>query len=223
MGDSLSAALASNIVPDQEYLLQGSILDTHVEALNQRLKGLCDNVFEGHTQETFAEREMVFVIGGVPVPSAGPTPSTSSSLSLRVRRPLDPSLFPECPWQLRYVGQPQSQATVVRTCFDIACSENVVEFLTELGCRLDYEFVAKGLIFRKGHMKITVSKLSKILIHPGSGTESLNDLSQSNLVELSVLAPSGTTGIAEEMKAFAEQLRPLVMLDKIDGRRGMAN
>ncbi len=39
--------------------------------------------------------------------------------------------------QLRYVGQPElgNRPTVVRSCYDIACSSNVVEFLTELGCR----------------------------------------------------------------------------------------
>ena len=42
-------------------------------------------------------------------------------------------------------------------------SDNAVEFLTQLGFRLDYEFAAKGLIFRKGRMKITVSKIFKIV------------------------------------------------------------
>ena len=38
-------------------------------------------------------------------------------------------------------------------------------------------------------------------------------------VELSVLAPSGNDAVAEDMKSFAEQLRPLVMLDKIIARK----
>ena len=46
----------------------------------------------------------------------------------------------------------------------------------------------------------------ELLIRPFSG---------SHLVELSVLAPSGSDAIAEDMKNFAEQLRPLVSLDKI--------
>ena len=39
--------------------------------------------------------------------------------------------------QLRYVGQPEisQKATIVRSCYDIACTNNVVEFLSELGCR----------------------------------------------------------------------------------------
>ena len=39
--DALTAAMKSNIVPDQEYLLQGSILDSHLENLQHRLRGLC--------------------------------------------------------------------------------------------------------------------------------------------------------------------------------------
>lgn len=41
----------------------------------------------------------------------------------------------------------------------------------------------------------------------------------SYLVEMSVLAPSGQDAIGEDMKAFAEQLKPLVVLDKFDYKR----
>merc|ERR1711997_1048129 len=106
------------------------------------------------------------------------------------------------PWQLRYLGQPEigeKRPTLVRSCYDIACSDNAVEFLTQLGFRLDYEFAAKGLIFRKGRMKITVSKIFKIVTpesFPGAPQPSpgvpnmegtLEPLSASHLVELSVL------------------------------------
>ena len=147
----------------------------------------------------------------------------SQPLNLRVRRPLDPNL--ECPWQLRYIGQPElgNRPTIVRSCHDIACSENAVEFLIELGCRLEFEFVAKGYLFRKGRMKVTVSKIFKPLPSPpgpqGGPGESLEPLSQSHLVELSVLAPSGADAVADDMKNFAEQLKPIVMLDKIDPKR----
>lgn len=210
--DTLTWAMKSNIIPDQEYLLQGSILDTHVEVLKHRLRGLCDNVDSG--QETFQEREMVFAIQG----------TSSQPLHLRIRRPLEHNA--ECPWQLRYIGQPElgNRPTIVRSCYDIACSDNAVEFLTELGCRLEYEFVAKGFLFRKGRMKVTVSKIFKTLpsANPNTmmgGQEPLEPLSASHLVELSVLAPSGNDAVADDMKNFAEQLKPLVMLDKIDPRR----
>lgn len=58
--DSLSAALKSNIIPNQEYLLQGSVLDSCVEVLLHRLGGLCDNVDIGHEQ--FDDHEMCFSI-----------------------------------------------------------------------------------------------------------------------------------------------------------------
>lgn len=58
--ESLNAAMSSNIVPNQEYLLQGSILDTAVEVLLHRLRGLCDNVDSG--PETFHDHEMCFSI-----------------------------------------------------------------------------------------------------------------------------------------------------------------
>lgn len=58
--DHLDAALKSNIVPDQEYLLQGSILDNSVEVLLHRLRGLCDNVDSG--AEHFHDHEMCFSI-----------------------------------------------------------------------------------------------------------------------------------------------------------------
>ena len=87
--DSLTSALKSNIIPDQEYLLQGSVLDSSVENLKHRLRGLCDNVDVG--TETFHEREMVFSIQG----------TSSQPLNLRVRRPMDPNMVSQTPWQLR--------------------------------------------------------------------------------------------------------------------------
>ncbi|XP_040572335.1 mediator of RNA polymerase II transcription subunit 18 isoform X2 [Lepeophtheirus salmonis] len=213
---TLTTAMTTNIIPDQEYLLQGSILDPHVDVLKHRLGGLCDNVdpsSSGH--ETFQEREMVFTIRG----------SSGQPLTLRIRRPLDP--HSDIPWQLRYVGQAElkNRATVVRSCYEIACSSNAIEFLLELGCRLDYEFVAKGFIFRKGRMKVIISKIFKLNsssnLPPGAplNMESLEPQTNSHLVELSILAPSGNDAVAEDMKNFAEQLKPLVLLDKIDPPR----
>ncbi|KAL2730893.1 mediator of RNA polymerase II transcription subunit 18-like [Vespula squamosa] len=207
--DRLSAALNSNIIPNQEYLLQGSVLDSAVEVLLHRLRGLCDNVDSG--PETFNDHEMCFSI------RRGPPPE--QPLLLRVRRALD---YQDMPWQLRYIGQPElgdkSRPTIVRSSIDIATSSTVVEFLTELGCRLDFEYIARGYMFRKGRMKVTVSKIFK-MGQQGKIPESVEAISQSYLVELSVLAPSGQDAIAEDMRIFAEQLKPLVQLEKIDYKR----
>ena len=51
--DTLTAAMKSNIVPDQEYLLQGSILDSHLENLQHRLRGLCDGGEEMVSSQCF--------------------------------------------------------------------------------------------------------------------------------------------------------------------------
>lgn len=220
--DTLASAMKGNIIPDQEYLLQGSLLDSHIEVFKHRLRGLCDNTLGG--EEQFCEREMVFSIRGT-----SPQP-----LSLRVRKTENLGAPPhmqrdnDTPWQLRYLGQGETgqRATSVRSCYDITCSENAVEFLTELGCRLEFEYIAKGFVFRKGRMKITVSKVHKIGQGPpppngGPPQEALEPLTGSHLVELSVLAPSGSDAVADDMKNFSEQLKPLVTMDKIDPRRQM--
>nr|CAH7724047.1 unnamed protein product [Callosobruchus chinensis]CAI5831772.1 unnamed protein product [Callosobruchus analis] len=207
--DSLSAALKCNIIPNQEYLLQGSVLDQYVEVLLHRLRGLCDNVDSG--PESFHDHELCFTLRAA-------NTGTPMVLPLRVRRALDVS---DAPFQLRYVGQQElgdkSRPTVVRSSIDMACSSTIIDFLTELGCRLDFEYIARGYMFRKGRMKITVSKIFKMGgSKPGEGVEAI---SQSYLVELSVLAPSGQDAIGEDMRIFAEQLRPLVQLEKIDYKR----
>jgi mediator of RNA polymerase II transcription subunit 18 len=129
--------------------------------------------------------------------------------------------YQDMPWQLRYVGQPElgdkSRPTLVRSSIDVATSNTVVEFLTEMGCKLDFEYIARGYMFRKGRMKVTVSKIFKM--NQSKLPESVEAISQSYLVELSVLAPSGHDAIAEDMRIFAEQLRPLVQLEKLDYKR----
>ncbi len=63
-----------------------------------------------------------------------------------------------------------------------------------------------------------MSKIFRVSL-PGGPTE--EPLTQSHLVELSVLAPSGSDAVADDMKNFSEQLKPLVMLDKIDPARAL--
>lgn len=207
--DSLSTALKSNIIPNQEYLLQGSVLDVAVEVLLHRLRGLCDNVDSG--PESFNDHELCLSLR---------SPPQGAPLVLRVRRALD---VPDAVWQLRYVGQyelgDKNRPTIVRSSLDMACSSTIVDFLTELGCRIDYEYIVRGYMFRKGRMKVTVSKIFKMGNISNKPSEGVEPISQSYLVELSVLAPSGQDAIAEDMRIFAEQLRPLVQLEKIDYKR----
>lgn len=140
---------------------------------------------------------------------------------MRVRKALDV----EAPYQLRYIGNPEigdrTRPTLVRSSIDIACTSTIVEFLTELGCRVEFEYTNRGYMFRKGRMKIMVSKIFKTSGIPMKIGEPFTEqpISQSYLVELSVLAPTGQDAIGEEMRVFAEQLKPLVQLEKIDFKR----
>lgn len=179
----------------------GSVLDQALESLLHRLRGLCDNM----EPETFVDHELVYLLKG----------QQGNPFILRARRSLS---HPTSPWHLRYLGQPEvgdkSRHALVRNCVDVAASHSLPEFLNEMGFRMDHEFVATGHIFRKGAMKVVVTKLSRVLV-PGN-TENTERLSLSYLVELSVLAPAGQDTMSEDMRSFAEQLKPLVHLEKID-------
>ncbi|XP_054929685.1 mediator of RNA polymerase II transcription subunit 18 isoform X2 [Dermacentor andersoni] len=158
-------AVRRGLVPLQEYLLQGSIMDGACEVLLHRLRGLCDN--SDSPIETFQDYEMVFQIRG----------PTGTPLSVRARQSLD---SPQMPW-------------------------------------LDFEFVLKGHMFQKGRMKVIVAKVFR-LVQQGN-PESIEPVSNSHIIELSVLAPTGQESLGDEMKAFADQLKPLVELEKIDHTR----
>lgn len=129
--------------------------------------------------------------------------------------------YPSNPWHLRYLGQPElgdkNRATMIRNCIECSTSNNIVQFLTDIGFRMDFEYVLKGYMFRKGRMKVIVAKIFRV--RQQGNPEDIEPLSHSYLVELSVVAPSGQDGLADEMKQFAEQLKPLVHLDKVDARR----
>lgn len=155
--------------------------------------------------DNFTDHELVYLLKG----------QQGNPFILRARRSLS---HPTSPWHLRYLGQPEvgdkSRHTLVRNCVDVAASHSLPEFLNEMGFRMDHEFVASGHIFRKGAMKVVVSRLSRILV-PGN-TENTERMCSSYLVELSVLAPAGQDTVSEDMRSFAEQLKPLVHLEKID-------
>ncbi|CAG5126442.1 unnamed protein product [Candidula unifasciata] len=212
-----AAALApslKNIAPQQEYLLQGSILDTHRDVLLHRLRGLCDNAERNF--EAFSDYEAVYVLRN----SSTAQQSQNQHVTFRVRHALDHS---DAPDHIRYLGQAElgdrSRHTLVRACLDVACSSNVRDFLTEMGFRIDHDYVVKGHFFHKGRMKVTVYKIFRLIQPNKTDPHNLEPLGQSHLVELSVVAPLGQEQIGEDMKNFAEQLKPLVLLEKFDHRK----
>lgn len=200
------------VAPNQEYLLQGSVLDAHHEVLLHRLRGLCDSA--DTSPVLFCDYEAVYQLKN--------TTQQSQYILFRVRQSL---IDREAPCYIRYLGQAEvglsdkSRHTLVRACFDVACSNNVREFLNELGFKLDHEYVAKGYFFHKGRMKVTVSKLHRMQQPGKTDQNNLEGISTSHLVELSVVAPMGQESIGEDMKNFAEQLKPLCILEKVDHRR----
>lgn len=221
---SLSATKLRN---QQEFLLQGSILDNNVEDLLHRLRGLCDNA--DSPPELFHDHETVYSLR---------VQTTGQTIQLRVRKdedsPDDPNMpNSRLPWHLRYLGAAElgdkNRSTLVRSCVDVAVSPDVKKFLEEMGFKAEFEYNAKGFMFKKGRMKVIVAKIRRVPPLP-SQSEHVHDansasanatsaISNSYLVELSVVAPAGQDGLAEEVKAFAEQLKPLVHLDKVDHRR----
>lgn len=106
---------------------------------------------------------------------------------------------------------------MTRNIVEVGVTSNITQFLSEMGFVMDFEYVAKGYVFRKGWLKTTVSKLNKV-INPGN-MDHLESQSNFHLVELSVTASQSQDKVAEDIKNFAEQLKPLVVLEKLDYRR----
>lgn len=58
--ETLAESRRGRSVPLQEYILQGSILDSSCEMLLHRLRGLCDNGDSPH--ESFKDKEYIYQI-----------------------------------------------------------------------------------------------------------------------------------------------------------------
>lgn len=194
--------------PSQEYLLQGSVLDDSVDILLHRLRNMSDNSEEGLVK--FKDHEIVY--------SMRESSQNNQFVSVRVKKQ---SLNPEQPCTLCYLGNPEvgdkNRLTTVRTCVEVNCSQSVCSFLQELGFAVDYEFISQGFLFRRNRLKATVSKVYKMISPPN--TDQLTPISKSHLIEVSTISGSSNEQAANEVHMFAEQLKPLVSLDKIDARR----
>lgn len=200
--------MESRRAPSSEYILQGSVLDDSIEILLHRLRGMCDNSEDGFTK--FKEHEIVYSMReGV---------NSGGVVSLRAKKQLN---NPDQPWVLCYLGNPEvgdkARPTMVRTCVEVNCSPTICSFLQELGFLVDFEFIAQGWTFRRNRIKATVAKIFRIP-NPQS-PDQLVPISKSHLVEVSTISSSGNDQAATEVNVLAEQLKPLVNLDKIDSRR----
>jgi mediator of RNA polymerase II transcription subunit 18 len=176
-----------------EFLLYGAVSQINLPTLLHRLRGLCDFATSGGIP--FTDREIVLKIGSDPPQSA----------KLHVRQSIDQ---PEAPWILSYHGQMEldaSKPTAVRTCVRAGCSQNLLDFLRELGYIPVTEIIMKGYIFRKKQMRILVFQICQP--NESGDVESAQPFSNNYLVELSAVAASGQDAIGNEMKTFAEHLK----------------
>ncbi|CAF0714642.1 unnamed protein product [Adineta steineri] len=116
----------------------------------------------------------------------------------------------------------KNQNVSVRQFHDCCVTKNIQLFLQELGFVHDHEFYAKGDIFRKGRMKITVAKISTAAERNRGDMNPMatrRPYTNSCFVEMSLIGSMHDDKVGDEMKSFAEQLKPLISLEKIDQKR----
>ena len=201
----LSPDLSMNINL-QEYFLQGSINEAHLEKLRDRLKGVCDNVGE----KRFRDIERTYSLAGI-----------STTIPVNVIAKASKSIDkPSLPWQLRYIGPTdtgdRSKNTMIRSNVTVAVSDDPTKFLEDLGFVYKFQTEIDGYFYRKGRVKVIVAKLlpSPNSYDPGKLTIALN----SYLIEVSALSPAGDKTASDEVTSFSQLLFPLVQLEKLDHR-----
>ncbi|XP_078486120.1 blcap protein [Ciona intestinalis] len=187
----------------QEFFLQGSVLDTCVDKIHERLQGLCDNV----SPEAFTDHERTYVMR-----------NTTSNMPITVKACQSLVDKSAAPWQIKYMGNTdvgdRTKSAMIRSSVSVAVSKDPSEFLEDLGFVLQFEVILKGYFYRKGRLKITVAKLS------GSIDPSKHEAgNMSHLIELSALASPLDESAGDEVRIFSQFLRPIVYLDKVDVRR----
>ena len=198
----LSPDLSTNINL-QEYFLQGSVSDVNVPKLQERLKGLCDNVGE----KAFKDHERTYFLA-----------STSGTIPVNIIAKASKSLENHTlPWQLRYIGPTEtSKPTMTRSNVTVAVSDDPSKFLEELGFVLKFQTDVEGYFYRKGRVKIIVAKMHP---YPNSCDRGkLESVFNSHLVEVSSLSSSVDKLAMDEVRSVSQLLAPLVILEKLDHR-----
>jgi Med18 protein. len=105
----------------------------------------------------------------------------------------------------------------MRSCIEVDCTENITSFLEHIGFQFDHETILRGYLFKKGPMKICVSRLHKI---PEKGLfQNAMQMTDSYLVEITLNTLVQQDSLCDDMRAFAEYLKPIVVLDKLDAKR----
>ncbi|CAP31590.1 Protein CBR-MDT-18 [Caenorhabditis briggsae] len=125
-------------------------------------------------------------------------------------------------WQLKYIGVPepdQKCPTIVRKeISSLVHSQDMMTYAKSLGLRMDYEYITQGKLWTKGNIKILHSTLTRTLRAGTYDSSSLKSMSDSALVEISISLPESAEYMpaAKSLRDFADQLMPLVNMEKID-------
>ncbi|KAF1770998.1 hypothetical protein GCK72_002822 [Caenorhabditis remanei] len=193
----------------QECVLYGSIYIKNVPDLERRLAGLCDPGCE-----EFFEHEMSFSL------RTASTYDLKTDIKLRRRFRSDNQV--QNYWQLKYIGVPepdQKCPTIVRKeISSLVHSNDMMTYAKSLGLRMDYEYITQGKLWTKGNIKILHATLTKTLKAGTYDSSSIKSMSDSALVEISISLPESAEYMtaAKSLRDFADQLMPLVHMEKVD-------
>ncbi|KAE9413317.1 hypothetical protein Angca_007054, partial [Angiostrongylus cantonensis] len=176
--------------------------------LERRLTGLCD---PGSTE--FHEHDLSFSL----------RTGTDPDVTIRqLRRRFNVDSFTSHQWQFRYIGGPepdQKCPVIVRKVIDsIAYSHLMMDFVKTLGLRMDYEYIAKGTVWTNGIMKVVISQIQRTEKAGHYDQSNLKRFADSYLVEISACLPDSAeySATAKQLRDFADQLLPLVEMEKVD-------
>lgn len=193
----------------QEVILYGSIYTKNIPDLERRLVGLCDPGCE-----EFYEHEMSF--------SLRTSGSSDVKTDIKLRRRFRTEYSIQNYWQLRYIGVPEPDtkcpAIVRKEISSLVHSQDMMTYAKSLGLRMDYEYITQGKLWTKGNIKILHSTLTRTLRAGTYDHTSLKSMSDSALVEISISLPESAEYLpaANSLRAFSDQLMPLVNMEKID-------
>ncbi|KER24298.1 hypothetical protein T265_14450, partial [Opisthorchis viverrini] len=218
------------------------------ELLVTRLRGLSREWSE------FCDQEISFQLGSedrgdsasVPRSISGSTTSagvlstvapaaTSSMVNVRLRRSLLPAMqFPDRRLSaLRYLGAVETDRTVSRrSCLEVPVTGPLVCFLQELGFEPEFTYVAEGLIFIRGRVKVCVYTVNEVVqfespVPSMPGTDGISGQDSypkewrrvcpnSWLVEISAVGSPADESLQDEVAEFADLLFPVIVPGKLD-------
>ncbi|VDO28382.1 unnamed protein product [Brugia timori] len=109
--------------------------------------------------------------------------------------------------------------TIIRKSIDsLIYSSNMMEFVKTLGLRMDYEYLTKGYLFTKGHIKIIINNITRTEKIGTYDPNVLKPLSDSLLIEMSAALPDTKEYMttAKALRSFADQLSPICDMQKVE-------